>query len=184
MFPVVSRRCSVQHKQTLHHHSSAVDFGANFQISPPFLKKPIGSPHIIHCEWMCGGFYYKFAKVNFALWRHVFNISVLTLRDCFGSASIMYVFSVRQTSQYFAPAVYTPVFARILHEISYSFLASFSFHTWVDSVVLFASLFLRLCLWLLNLSLNFNPVDPMYFIVAVFVRTSAWYTTGPSWHSL
>ena len=142
MFPVVSRRCSVQHKQTLHHHSSAVDFGANFQISPPFLKKPIASPHIIHCEWMCGGFYYKFAKVNFALWRHVFNISVLTFRDSFGSASIMCVFSVRQTSQNFAPAVYTPVFARMLHKILYSFddlgdlesvfstkSASFSFHT-------------------------------------------------------
>ena len=101
-------------KQTLH-HSSAVDFGATFRISPPFLKKPITSPHIIHCEWMCGGFYYKFAKVNFALWRHVFNISDLTFRDSFGSASNMYVFSVRQTSQNFAPAVYTPVFARILH---------------------------------------------------------------------
>ena len=132
-------------KQTLH-HSSAVDFGATFRISPPFLKKPITSPHIIHCEWMCGGFYYKFAKVNFALWRHVFNISVLTLRDSFGSASIMYVFSVRQTSQNFAPAVYTPVFSRILHEISYSFPASFSAHTCVDSVVLLASLLLKLCL--------------------------------------
>ena len=100
-------------------------FGANFQISPPFLKKPIASPHIIHCEWMCGGFYYKFAKVNFALWRQVFKISDLTFRDSFGSASSMCVFSVRQTSQNFAPAVYTLVFARMLHEI----------HRWTEKTI-------------------------------------------------
>ena len=94
----------LQCKQTLHHFS-AVEFGANFQTYPlPHLKKPLTSPHTIHNEWMCGGFYYKFARVNFALWRQVFKISDLTFGDSFGSASIMCVFSVRQTSQNFAPA--------------------------------------------------------------------------------
>ena len=116
-------------KQTFRHHSQLLILAPNFKFSKPLLKKPLTSPHIIHGEWICGGFYYRFANVNFALWRHVFNISVLMLRDSFGSASIMYIFSVRQTSQNFAPAVYTPVFALILYEISCSFPASFNAHT-------------------------------------------------------
>ena len=85
-------------KQTLH-HSSAVDFGATFQISPNPFKKTLTNPHTIHIQWMCGGFYYKFANVNLDLCRHVFKISDLMLRDSFGSANIICVFSVRQTSQ-------------------------------------------------------------------------------------
>ena len=116
-------------KQTFRHHSQLLILAPNFKFSKPLLKKPFTSPHTIHGEWMCGGFCYSFANVNFALWRQVFNISDLTLRDCVGSASNMCVFSVKQTSQNFAPAVYTPVFARMLHEISCSFPASFNAHT-------------------------------------------------------
>ena len=83
--------------------------------------------------------------------------------------------------------MYTPVFARILHEISYPFPSafplSFNAQTWLDSAVLLASLLFRLCLWPLYLSLNVKPVDQIYFYKEVSVCTSAWYTTGPSWHS-
>ena len=132
---------------------------------------------------MCGGFYYKFANMNLDLCRHVFKISDLMLRDSFGSANIICIFSVRQTSQNLAPAVYTPVLATIFQEILYSSSASFSVHTYDDKAVLFAFLLFKLRFWVLHRSLRSRPVELMYFIEEVLVRRSAWYTIGPSWHS-
>ena len=117
--------------------------------------------------------------MNFAIWQHLFNISVLRFRDSFGSASIVCIFSVRLTSQYFEPAKYVVAFATIFHENSQFFPASFSAHTYVENVVLFAFLFLRLCLWLLYRPLNVPPVDPIYFFVLVYTPHFCTHYTLP-----
>ena len=70
---------------------------------------------------------------------HLFSISDLTFRDSFGSANIIYVFSVRHTSQNLAPGVYFPAFAMIFHVISNNivhFSSSFTIFGSTEEVVI------------------------------------------------